>query len=208
MEELIGRLKQRLQYPLPGRIAHQEMAPDISAQSRVKFKFSGQLRKGAVLILLYEVGGQVRFPLIQRPVYEGVHSGQIALPGGRHEDRDTDLIATAIREAQEEVGINPDTVEVIGQLTDFLVAVSNHLVLPVVAFTSVPPTFVPDPYEVNEVIEARLEDLLDNQNVKETEMVTSGGYRLQSPYYDMNGKVVWGATAMILSELVHLIREL
>lgn len=208
MEDLIGRLKQRLQNPLPGTIAHERMLPKIPGGNRVKFKYSEEARKGAVLILLYEHADEIYFPLIQRPLYEGVHSGQIALPGGRYEEEDHDLIATAIRETKEEVGADPDSIEVVGHLSEFMVTASNHLVLPVIGYTRSRPAFVPDPYEVEEVIEAKLNDILDEKLVRETEIVTHGGYRLRSPYFDVQGRVVWGATAMMLSEFVQIIKEL
>lgn len=208
MEDLIARLKQRLENPLPGITAHERMLPRIPGGNRVRFKYEEEPRKGAVLILLYQEADEIRFPLIQRPQYEGVHSGQIALPGGKYEDEDEDLIATAIRETKEEVGADPGTIEVIGQLSEFMVSASNHLVLPVIGYAHSRPEFVPDPYEVDEVIEARLSELMDDNLIRETEIVTSGGYRLQSPYFDIQGKVVWGATAMMLSEFVQVIREL
>ena len=208
MEDLIGRLKQRLQSPLPGNVAHEKMLPKIPGGNKLRFKYSDEPRKGAVLILLYEAADEVYFPLIQRPQYEGVHSGQIALPGGRYEEADKDLIATAIRETQEEVGADPNTIEVIGHLSEFMVSASNHLVLPVIGYTRTKPSFVPDPYEVDEVIEARLAEIMDDSLIRETEIVTSGGYRLKSPYFDVQGKVVWGATAMMLSEFVQIIKEL
>ncbi len=208
MKDLIGRLQQRLQHPLPGTPAHEKMLPTVPGGNRVQFKNNGEPRKGAVLILLYEDDGKIHFPLIQRPLYEGVHSGQIALPGGRYEEDDTDLIATALREANEEVGVLVNDVSVIGQLSEFMVSASNHLVLPVIGYTTNKPLFIPDPREVDEVVTATLEELLDTGRLKEKEIVTAHGYRLRSPYYDIQGKVVWGATAMMLSEFVDLIREL
>ena len=208
MKDLIGRLQQRLQHPLPGKPAHEKMLPKVPGGNRVKFKNSGAPRKGAVLILLYENDGKIHFPLIQRPLYEGVHSGQIALPGGRYEEDDSDLIATALREANEEVGVPTREVNVIGQLSEFMVSASNHLVLPVIGYSVSKPSFIPDPREVDEIVEATLDELLDSGRLKEKEIVTAHGYRLRSPYYDIQGKVVWGATAMMLSEFVELIREI
>lgn len=208
MKDLIGRLQQRLQDPLPGTPAHEKMLPRIPGGNRVRFRNEDEPRRGAVLILLYEHQGSIFFPLIQRPQYEGVHSGQIALPGGRYEEEDKDLVETALREAKEEVGVDPSQVQVIGQLSEFMVSASNHLVLPVISFTESRPAFVPDPYEVDEVIEASLDELLDINRIKEKEIVTTHGYRLHSPYFDLNGRVVWGATAMMLSEFVTLIKEL
>lgn len=206
--ELIGKLRSRLAHPLPGKEAHALMMPKLSSGSGVRFKNTREPRKGAVLLLLYEKEGELYFPLIQRPVYEGVHSGQIAFPGGRWEEQDTDLYHTALREANEEVGVDPDLISVLGTLSKFMVSASNHLVLPVVGHCSSEPVFRRDPYEVDEVIEARLEELLDQQKRKETEITTAQGYKLKSPYFELNGKVVWGATAMMLSEFVEIMRTL
>ncbi|MFY0607053.1 MAG: CoA pyrophosphatase [Cyclobacteriaceae bacterium] len=184
------------------------MAPSSFAGSRPQFKHSKPPRKGAVLIMLYEKNGEIHFPLIQRPLYEGVHSGQMALPGGRYEEEDESLISTALRETHEEVGISPDTIEVIGSLSEFMVTASNHLILPVVGFANQPPTFVANEVEVAEIIEAPLSQLLDERRIKEKEIVTAHGYRLRSPYFDLEDKVVWGATAMMLSEFATILKEL
>lgn len=207
MEDLIGKLQTRLKHPLPGIDAHNRMIPK-SVKDRVSFNHKGQPRKGAVLILLYEDAGRIWFPLIQRPLYEGVHSGQIALPGGRYEDSDSDLIETALRETHEEIGVPASEITVIGHLSEFMVSASNHLVLPVIGYAGSKPTFQKDDYEVDEVIEVPLEELLDENRIKEKEIITAHGFRLHSPYYDVQGKVVWGATAMMLSEFVQIINDL
>ncbi|MEQ8472516.1 MAG: CoA pyrophosphatase [Marinoscillum sp.] len=207
MEDLIGKLEERLKQPLPGRAAYGGMIPRM-AKKKISFKFDEEPRKGAVLILLYPDAGLIKFPLIQRPVYEGVHSGQIALPGGRFEIADENLIQTALRETHEEIGVPSDQIEIIGQLSEFMVSASNHLVLPVVGYSRLKPSFLKDDFEVDEIIEAPLDHLLDAGRIKEKEIVTTYGYRLHSPYYDLEGKVVWGATAMMLSEFVQIINDL
>lgn len=206
MQELIGKLSARLTQPLPGRVAHEKMLPGMSPNFRIKH--TSDPRRGAVLILLFEGDGEIKFPLIQRPVYEGVHSGQMALPGGKFEQGDDHLVATALRETQEEIGVSAHRIQVIGVISEFFVAASNHLVLPVIGYTTDYPQFVPEPREVEEIVLAPLTELLDETRIKETEIITSGGYRIHSPYFELQGKVVWGATAMILSEFVHIIREL
>lgn len=207
MQEFIGKLAQRLNQPLPGLAAHERMRP--KAVSRFRLKHATEPRKGAVMILLYDADNEaMAFPLIQRPVYQGVHSGQMGLPGGRAEQGDGDLIFTALRETYEEIGVNPGDVQVVGVLSEFFVAASNHLILPVVGYMHKPPYFKPDSYEVEEVVVASVNDLLGDSGVKETEIKTGAGYVLQAPYYDVQGKVVWGATAMILSEFIQIINEL
>jgi len=208
MQEFIFRLTERLRGKLPGEKAHQLMVPKLDGAARIRMKPGANVRRGAVMILLYQEDDQIKFPLIQRPVYDGVHSGQMALPGGKHDEGDHSLHFTALRETHEEVGVDPDTVKVIGQLSEFMVAASNHLVLPVVGYTDRVPDYVPQQSEVDEVIVASLEELLNPKNVKTKLITTTHGYQLQSPYYDLQGKVVWGATAMMLSEFVAILKEL
>ncbi|RED93839.1 NUDIX hydrolase [Marinoscillum furvescens] len=208
MEELIPKLKARLKSGLPGDVAHQKMTPRLINGNRVRMKNSQTPRKGAVLVLLYQDADRWHFPLIQRPSYEGVHSGQMALPGGRMEPEDQNLIDTALRETHEEIGVPAANVEVLGQLSEFMVTASNHLVLPVVGYSPHKPSFTPDPREVAEVIRAPLDQLLNKDHLKEKEIEASGGFRLHSPYFELNDKVVWGATAMMLSEFVHILEDL
>ena len=160
------------------------------------------------MILLYEEEGNIQFPLIQRSEYRGVHSGQIALPGGKAEDSDADLIETATREAQEELGIDPKKIEIVGSLTSFFVAASNFQILPVVAYAKEFPQFIPDEREVAGVVKADLKAMLDPQTVKEKEITPAEGITFDAPYYDLDGKVVWGATAMMLSEFVTLTKSI
>ncbi len=208
MQALINKLRIKLNQPLPGAQAHNLMSPKLSTGNRVNFKFDKAPRKGAVLILLYEKEGEIWFPMIQRPLYDGVHSGQMALPGGRYEEIDGDLKVTAMRETQEEIGVDPGQVGVIGHLSEFMVSASNHLIVPYVGFSKEIPRFIPDEVEVDEIIEAPLSQLLDKSRLKEKEIVTAHGYRLHSPYFDIQDKVVWGATAMMLSEFAAIIEDL
>ncbi|MEQ8580784.1 MAG: CoA pyrophosphatase [Marinoscillum sp.] len=208
MQALINRLRIKLNQPLPGALAHNLMIPKLPTGNRVNFKFDKAPRKGAVLILLYEKEGIIRFPMIQRPLYEGVHSGQMALPGGRYEESDGDLEITALRETHEEIGVEPAQVNILGHLSEFMVSASNHLIVPYVGFSNEIPRFIPDQIEVDEIIEAPLAQLLDKGRLKEKEIITAHGYRLHSPYFDIQDKVVWGATAMMLSEFAAIIEDL
>lgn len=200
-------LSVRLSQPLPGSVAHLPMRPKLVNGSDLRIKHSKEPRKGGVLILLYEEQGMVKFPLIQRPEYEGVHSGQIALPGGKHEDADSDVIQTAIREAHEEVGVVQTDVKVLGTLSEFFVEVSNFMVTPVIASISYKPAFVPEATEVSEIITPSIMALIDEPTMKEKVISVRSGIDLLCKYYDLEQKVVWGATATMLNELVVLLRE-
>ena len=200
-------LEKRLKQDLPGKEAHELMKPKMADGSNFILKHPAKPRDGGVLILFYESDEGVRFPLIQRPTYEGIHSGQVALPGGKEEESDRSLITTALREANEEIGINPEKVEILGSLSKFFVIASNYCVLPVIGVTKEPPQFVPDSREVESILHPTLADLINPKLLKEKQMMVRGGVDMICPYYDLEQKVVWGATAMMLSELVVLLKE-
>ena len=157
--------------------------------------------KSAVLILLYEDEHQhIRFPLIQRPIYNGTHSGQVSLPGGKVEKGDASIFQTALRETEEELGINTDNIEVIGQLSDLFIWVSNYMVTPIVGITQIKPVFTKDDNEVDAIIETDLFDIIDPAKRKDDTIVVREKYRIKTPYFNIDDRIVWGATAMILSE--------
>ncbi len=204
----VQQLKRRLELSLPGNESHEIMRPSLINGERIRFNNSRKPRDGAVLILFYEKDGQLRFPLIQRPPYNGPHGGQISLPGGKWEDGDQDLFQTALREAEEEIGIHANKTTVLGSLSSFAVPASNHQVLPVIGLYPEIPIYQPDDIEVDEVVDVALDELIDESNLKRTEIVVGNNVRLDSPYFDLGKKVVWGATAGMLSELRHIVLEL
>lgn len=206
-DELTRFLEKRIQLSMPGDDAHQIMKPVLSNGAPLKLKHATPPRKGGVLILLYEDEGEIRFPLIQRPNYEGIHSGQMALPGGRFEVEDKDQYQTALREADEEIGIRRESIEIIGSLSEFFVAASNYMVLPVIGKVSYVPKFTPEPREVHDIVTPPLSHLIDPSRLKEKEITVREGFKMQCPYFDLEGRTVWGATAMMLSEMVEILKE-
>lgn len=207
LTDFTQRLAVRLQAPLPREAAYQRVKVKRPDGGTISFKEQEIKKEGAVLIAFYEENGQLYFPLIQRPTYDGVHSGQIALPGGKKEESDRDLIQTAIRESYEEVGIDPAKVEVIGTLSSFYVGASNFQVLPVLAHLQEKPLWKPEPSEVDEIIESPLEAFLRPDAIKE-KTLNIRGFSMMAPYFDVKGKVIWGATAAMLSELMMIIEEI
>ena len=207
LKDFKAAISSRLKEDLPGKEAHDLMMPRRRPDLPLKLKHDREPREGAVLILIYEDHRGLQFPLIQRPTYQGVHSGQMGLPGGKAEPEDDTLYVTAIREAQEEIGMDPSAVQVIGELSSFYVSASNYQVLPVVAVTDTIPQFVPDRHEVEEVVIAHVNHLMDAVYRKEKEVVAGPGFRFQSPYFDVEGRTVWGATAMMLSEFSVILKE-
>ena len=158
-EKFITQLQQNFLSPLPGPSAHARML--TNSESRLKAKPNSRTRKSAVLILFYPFEGEIHVPLILRPAYEGVHSGQMAFPGGRYEPTDEDLIRTAKREAQEEIGLRLTDVKVAGVLSQIFIPPSNFTVLPVVAHIPYRPDYFPDPREVEKVLEVPLREIKD-----------------------------------------------
>jgi 8-oxo-dGTP pyrophosphatase MutT (NUDIX family) len=197
-------LKQRLNHPLPGAIAHDAMKASPLG-TKINFNHTAQPKPGGVLILLYPNQNKIYLPLILRSTYEGAHSGQISLPGGKSDFEELPEI-TALREAREEIGIQPGSTEVVGKLSPFYVIPSNFLVLPVVAITTARPVFIPDSREVDEIIEFEVSKLLDRDAIQNG-IIQAGGYTLNAPYFDSHGKKVWGATAMMLNEFRLLLKE-
>ena len=207
LTELSRSLKQRLSLPLPGPEAQYKMANAERRISYSRLKIPADSKRSAVLILLYESGKTIKFPLIVRPVYDGVHSGQVALPGGRYEEEDKNLQFTAIRETVEETGILKKNFKIIGKLSDLYIPPSNFLVTPFVGIHSSKPIFVPDKKEVARIVELDMEKIMDEKLIREKKIKLSNGVSMLTPYFDLNGLVVWGATAMILSEFRSVIYE-
>ena len=203
-EPFLHQLRLDLNSPLPGRDAQYRMAPYPRRADDVYYDTPPtNARESGVLALFYPQDHRLYIPLILRPTYDGVHSGQVGFPGGRSEPGDVDLAATALREAYEEVGIEADQVQVLGQLSPLYVFASNNMVYPTVAWTEQRPNFNFDPREVDTLIEAPVAELLNPANYRREEWQLRGR-TVQVPFYRIEGQTIWGATAMMLSELLTL----
>lgn len=201
-EKFISNLKEHLKsHPLPGEDVQFLMAP-ITRQKIKQRQLDAYLpRKSAVLILLYPNENSINTILIQRPIYKGVHSGQIAFPGGKFEENDLYLENTALREANEEIGINTNNIQLLGSLTDVYISPSNFLVKPFIGFVHELSDLKADSYEVSQIIHSDLFSL-NNESIKGIKTIEhSNGFKIKTPYYEVEGFTVWGATAMIISEL-------
>ena len=203
----IENLKTNLQKPLPGVDAQFEMAHVKRERVLANTYESQNYRPSAVLILLFpNEQQQTSVLLIERMTYNGHHSGQIALPGGKAEPEDSDLQATALREFFEETGADVSPT-VIGKLTPVYIPVSKFMVQPFVSYVEQRPNFSASAYEVNALIEWEINHLLNPDVIKETIIEPTPGYKLKTPYFDVQGKVLWGATAMMLNELKKIINS-
>ena len=200
-------LKQKLKQPLPGITSHIKMAPRHRVEELSSLASIVPLaRNSAVLILLFPVNRKLKTVFIQRSVYEGVHSGQISFPGGKHEKSDKDFEATALRETFEEIGVEPDKIEILAQLTDFYIPPSNFLVKVFVGYSSQQPVFTPDHKEVQSILEVDIDDFYDSRNIADKEFYsTSRKTTVNAPCFLVNGMEIWGATAMMLSELLDVL---
>ena len=204
---LIERLSERLKRELPSALAHDLLRAVPVGQLKPKFKSDVPTRPGSVLILLYEDDGDIKFPLIKRPEYQGAHGGQISLPGGKAEPGENS-IETALREAQEEIGVDSHRVKILGRLSEFHVIPSNFLITPVVASIDRKPEWIPDPYEVAGILIGSISELVREDAVRTTEILAAGQYRMNAPHFNIENQIVWGATAMMLNEFRMVLREL
>jgi 8-oxo-dGTP pyrophosphatase MutT (NUDIX family) len=194
---------------LPFLESHQKMAPFERIHELKSIDFSAlDYREAAVLILFYEKDDETYFVLIERNEYIGVHSKQISLPGGKKESFDIDLRYTAIRETAEEVGVKITNEQVVLALSPVYVPPSNFMIYPFLGTISNNFTFAPDPREVKNVIEVAVSKLLDPDVVAYQDMSTSYAKMTKVPYFKIDDYVVWGATAMILSELIDVLKSL
>lgn len=204
---LIAQLQLRLQSPLPGRDAQRALMTEHRLRELEQTQDTAGARESGVLVLLYEKDGQVFFPLIQRPEYDGVHSGQIALPGGKKEPFDTNVTATALREANEEIGVKVTEVQVLGLLSQIYIPPSHFMVNVVLGYADHVPDFEIDPYEVASLINFPLLHLLNENVIENRQVVTSLNSMMTAPGFVFKDYFIWGATAMILNELKNLIKK-
>lgn len=188
--------------PLLASEAHLKMAPLERINYYKNYDYSlHNPRESAVLSLFYPKNKETYLLLIVRAAYPGIHSSQIAFPGGKREKEDHDLVQTALRETYEEVGIQSQGIDVIKQFSELYIPPSNFLVTPYMGIHEAELQVVLDPREVANYIEFPLSELLDESNIQEVQMTTSYAKNIQVPAFLIDNYIVWGATAMILSEI-------
>ena len=201
-EKLVDQIRQNLNRPLPGLPAQLLMAPSFRGEL-MKTNDGTNSRQSAVLITLFPENGNINTLLIKRATYDGAHSGQISFPGGKYEEIDGNLIQTALRETEEEVGINSKKVEVLGTLTPLFIPVSNMHVLPVVGLLTENPELHLDAHEVEYTISVPICHLKNPANHKQKTIVIRE-HSIVAPYFKVDSEDVWGATAMIIAEFIEM----
>ena len=198
-------LKEALSGNLPGPDAHRKMLPPGRRLKTFDYELSG-VKQSSVLLLLFSEGNSLYICLTKRPSTMKHHPGQISFPGGKVEKDDSSAEVTALREAQEEVGINPASVEILGKLSDLYVEVSQFTIQPFLAWANGRPSFEVNYDEVEALILLPLDAVMGEEIISETEMETLTG-RLSVKYYPIGNEIIWGATAMILSELIEILKR-
>lgn len=198
-------LKEALAGILPGEEAHRKLLPPGRRLKTFDHE-KAIVRQSSVLILLFQENGHLYICLTRRPSTMKHHPGQISFPGGKVEKEDLSAEITALREAREEVGIDPESVEILGKLSDLYVEVSQFSIQPFLGWTNERPFFVLNTDEVEELILLPVDELVRNEVIAETELETVTGW-LKIKFYPFDGKVIWGATAMILSELIEILKR-
>jgi len=205
----IEKLKHELRQPLPGEEARYRMSPSYRPNLTREEILKMNPRVSGVMLLLYQKSNRFNIVFTQRKKYEGVHSGQMSFPGGKKEDGDTDLTETALRETFEEVGVEKNKIEVIGALTELYVPPSNFLVQPTVGFAESIQNFVPQKNEVEKVVEIPLDFFLDTGNINlKTEIKLFNNNVVHVPAYIYKEHVIWGATALMLSEFTFIVEKI
>lgn len=195
---------------LPGEDLHLKMAPIerlLELKQKARDKKTG--RKAGVMVLFYpSESDETHLILILRKTYKGVHSAQVGFPGGKVEPEDENIQHTALRETHEEVGVLPEAVSVLKELTEIYIPPSNFFVQPFLGITEQTPKFIPQEDEVEGLIEVPLSHFLDDSVLVTKTLTTSYATDIEVPAYLLNGHVVWGATAMMLSEVRQILQEL
>lgn len=193
---------------LPGADAQYLMAPVKRQSLEDLLAQNPNPNKSAVLLLITAVENEIAITLTKRTSGRGPHSGQISLPGGRYEENDVSLINTALREANEEINLSAENLNILGSMTELYIPVSNFLVHPVVATAWPLPELKPNEKEVEKIFYLTLSTLQDEKLIKRKKFISTSRGEIEAPYFDINGFEIWGATAMILSEFKALIKTI
>ncbi|HET7616963.1 MAG TPA: CoA pyrophosphatase [Vicinamibacterales bacterium] len=205
LPELEGTLRTKLGETLPGLQAQLRFAPVPPRRGWTPGHIPEGTRAAAALLLLYPGASTVLMPLTIRASGLRLHAGQISLPGGATNPGES-LAGAALREAEEEIGIDPSRVRVLGELTPVHVLVSGFTLHPVVGVTDEPPSFRLAADEVEAVLEVSIDDLTDASRIRRGVRLREG-IAVEYPYFDLLGHQVWGATAMVLGEFICLLQE-
>ncbi|PHQ30302.1 NUDIX hydrolase [Leeuwenhoekiella nanhaiensis] len=209
-EEFLKQISKLSILDLPGQEAHYLMAPEERIQQLSKLDIEKRKpREAGVMAVFYpDSQGETTLVLILRRTYKGVHSNQVGFPGGKAEPVDADLEATALRETEEEVGLKAEDIRVLKKLTRLYIPPSNFWVQPYIGVVDYTPEFIPEEAEVAAILEVPLTAFLSEDSLIRRQIDTSYGSMIDVPAFDLAGHVVWGATAMMLSEIKWVLQQI
>jgi 8-oxo-dGTP pyrophosphatase MutT (NUDIX family) len=205
IKDTFRMLKKKFTGPMPGFRAQRRMTPNPRPGNKLYFEVEDISNKAGVLLLFYPWKDELYLVLTRRTDHVDFHKGQISLPGGRQEPEES-LEQTALREAQEELKIDPDSVRILGRLTPLFIPPSNYCIYPVVGFSERRPDFQPETQEVAEVLEIPVHHLLEPESTHKEKWIIRGA-EVEVPFYLFRGQKIWGATAMVLAELVEVLKR-
>ncbi|MEP5830644.1 coenzyme A pyrophosphatase [Maribacter sp. 6B07] len=205
-EQQISKIKD---LPLPGEASQYKMAPESRLEELQRINISQKNpRRAGVMALFYPTKNMgTNLLLILRKTYKGVHSNQVAFPGGKEEKSDDGLLTTALRETYEEVGVAPKDITVIKEISEIFIPPSNFMVQPYIGLYRNPKPFVKQDAEVELILEVPVSDFLDDTLVVSKKMTTSYAVDIEVPAFKLNGYIVWGATAMMMNEIKELLKQ-
>lgn len=206
-DQFIQKVSDRMKLPLPGETFHLQMAPSHRLPTSQYDLKKLDPRVSSVLMMLYPENNAIKTLFIVRSSYDGKHSAQIGFPGGKQETGDESLYHTAVRETHEEIGIDVKDLNFIGKLSDVFIPVSNFLVTPYLVYLKNKPALKINEREVAGVIEVELFHFFKSDIKKVKEMLLNECTPFEAPYYDIDGQHLWGATAMMISEVMEIILQ-
>lgn len=207
-QDFLEYVPKLMEVDLPASEAHFKMAPLERIESLKNLNLATKNPKtAAVMMLFYPKNGRTHLVLIVRNSYQGVHSDQIAFPGGKYEPRDQIFENTALRETHEEIGISPDCIEIKRAFTRLYIQPSNFMVYPFLGICKEEIVFIPDAIEVADIIELPLSVFLGDDIIVSVSISTSYADNIRVPAFKINEHIVWGATAMMLNELKEVLKK-
>ena len=206
----LHQLEEKLNKPLKGMASQLLMAPKhrLAEMEDAKNKIKHARYSGVMILFFVNDNEELCIVFIRRSDYVGIHAGQMGLPGGRYEEKDENTLQTALRETFEDIGIEPEKIKVIGRLTGLYIPPSNFHVDPYIGFLAEKPDYKIDTREVKNVVELKVSDFFSANAIQWKDFKTHGSEKLTSaPFYKIGETEIWGATAMIISELLDMLKQ-
>ncbi|MFD1615282.1 NUDIX hydrolase [Gelatiniphilus marinus] len=209
-EDFLKSISKIENIPLPAEASQFKMVPPFRQELlRQQKKAITKAKQAGVMALFYpNKTKKTTLVLILRKTYNGVHSAQVGFPGGKLEDDDNSLQDAAIRETFEEIGVPIQDIKVVKPLTQVYIPPSNFFVHPFVGISYKTPDFIKQDKEVDSIIEVELQHFLDDKQLVTKKVSTSYSVEVEVPAFNLNNYVVWGATAMVLSEIKDLLKQM